>query len=92
MLLNSPLLHRLKFLHFRTKIKLLIKIVDQGPGISDNDKESIFDLFFRSDNTRHIQGQGLGLFITMQILKLHNIHLIVDSELGKGTSFSLVFP
>lgn len=72
--------------------KLVIKIKDQGPGISDTDKESIFDLFFRSDNTRHIQGQGLGLFITMQILKLHNIHLIVDSELGKGTSFSLVFP
>ena len=74
------------------KNKLVIKITDQGPGISDTDKESIFDLFFRSDNTRHIQGQGLGLFITMQILKLHNINLIVDSELGKGTSFSLVFP
>ena len=74
------------------KNKLVIKITDQGPGISDTDKESIFDLFFRSDNTRHIQGQGLGLFITMQILKLHNINLIVDSEIGKGTSFSLVFP
>ncbi|WP_394774793.1 ATP-binding protein [Flavobacterium sp.] len=72
--------------------KLLIKIVDHGHGISDKDKESIFDLFFRSDNTRHIQGQGLGLFITMQILKLHNINLIVDSELEKGTSFSLLFP
>lgn len=72
--------------------KLVIKIADQGPGISDEDKQSIFDLFFRSDNTRHIQGQGLGLYITMQILKLHNINLIVDSELEKGTSFSLVFP
>ncbi len=72
--------------------KLVIKITDQGPGISDADKDSIFDLFFRSDYTRHIQGQGLGLFITMQILKLHNIELIVDSELEKGTSFSLVFP
>lgn len=72
--------------------KLVIKITDQGPGISDADKDSIFDLFFRSDNTRHIQGQGLGLFITMQILKLHNIELIVDSEFEKGTSFSLVFP
>lgn len=72
--------------------KLLIKIVDQGPGISDDDKNSIFDLFYRSDRTRHIQGQGLGLFITTQILKLHNITLIVDSELEKGTSFSLMFP
>lgn len=72
--------------------KLVIKITDHGSGISESDQKSIFDLFYRSDNTRHIQGQGLGLFITMQILKLHHINLIVDSELGKGTSFSLVFP
>ncbi|KQB42727.1 sensor histidine kinase [Flavobacterium aquidurense] len=72
--------------------KLVIKITDYGSGISENDQKSIFDLFYRSDNTRHIQGQGLGLFITMQILKLHHIKLIVDSDLGKGTSFSLVFP
>lgn len=77
---------------FSDKGKLLIKITDQGPGISEDDKNSIFDLFFRSDRTRHIQGQGLGLFITMQILKLHHINLRVDSELEKGTTFSLVFP
>nr|WP_233173194.1 HAMP domain-containing sensor histidine kinase [Flavobacterium sp. ASV13] len=74
------------------KGKLEIKITDQGPGISDNDKDAIFELFFRSDNTRHIQGQGLGLFITMQILRLHEINLTVDSELEKGTSFNLLFP
>lgn len=72
--------------------KLLIKIVDQGLGISPKDQESIFELFFRSDRTRHIQGQGLGLFITMQILKLHNIELKLDSELEKGTTISLLFP
>lgn len=77
---------------FSNEGKLLIKITDQGPGISESDKESIFDLFFRSDHTRHIQGQGLGLFITLQILKLHNITLTVDSELKKGTTFSLLFP
>ncbi|WJS93252.1 HAMP domain-containing histidine kinase [Flavobacterium johnsoniae] len=72
--------------------KLLIKIIDQGSGIAEKDKESIFDLFFRSDRTRHIKGQGLGLFITMEILKRHHITLNVDSELEKGTSFSLLFP
>ncbi|MCD0471444.1 HAMP domain-containing sensor histidine kinase [Flavobacterium sp. JAS] len=77
---------------FSKEGKLQVKITDKGPGISENDKESIFDLFFRSDNTRHIQGQGLGLFVTMQILKLHTINVIVDSELEKGTSISLVFP
>jgi len=77
---------------FSNEGKLVIKITDQGPGISEDDQKSIFDLFFRSDHTRHIQGQGLGLFITTQILKLHDINLIVDSELKKGTSFSLVFP
>ncbi|WP_316633515.1 HAMP domain-containing sensor histidine kinase [uncultured Flavobacterium sp.] len=87
---SSP--EQVKVFAFSNEGKLLIKITDQGPGISENDKESIFDLFFRSDRTRHIQGQGLGLFITMQILKLHNINLIVNSELGKGTAFSLLFP
>ncbi|HEY1193702.1 HAMP domain-containing sensor histidine kinase [Flavobacterium sp.] len=72
--------------------KLLIKIVDKGLGISQKDQESIFELFFRSDRTRHIQGQGLGLFITMQILKLHHIELNIDSELEKGTTISLLFP
>ncbi|WP_291285748.1 HAMP domain-containing sensor histidine kinase [Flavobacterium sp.] len=74
------------------KNKLLIQITDQGPGIAEQDKEAIFDLFFRSDHTRHIQGQGLGLFITMQILKLHHITVNVDSEVGKGTSITLQFP
>ncbi len=77
---------------FSNEGKLEIKISDQGPGISEKDKESIFDLFFRSDTTRHIQGQGLGLFITIQILKLHNINIKVDSEIEKGTSFILTFP
>ncbi|MEO8533872.1 MAG: HAMP domain-containing sensor histidine kinase [Flavobacterium sp.] len=72
--------------------KLIIKIIDQGPGIAEKDKESIFDLFFRSDRTRHIKGQGLGLFITMQILQRHDIVLTVDSEIEKGTCFSLLFP
>ncbi len=73
------------------KGKLLLEIRDQGTGIDKKDIESIFDLFFRSDRTRHIQGQGLGLFITMQILKRHNITLTVDSEVEKGTVFSLLF-
>ncbi|MEN2489603.1 HAMP domain-containing sensor histidine kinase [Flavobacterium sp. B11] len=72
--------------------KLLLKVIDQGSGIAEKDLKSIFDLFFRSDRTRHIQGQGLGLFITMQILKRHNIDLTVASELEKGTVFSLLFP
>lgn len=70
---------------------LVIKIKDLGPGISDVDKEAIFDPFFRGENTRHIQGQGLGLYITMQILKRQNITLTLESEIEKGTTISLFF-
>ncbi|MEN2401096.1 HAMP domain-containing sensor histidine kinase [Flavobacterium sp. MC2016-06] len=77
---------------FENEGKLLLKVIDQGSGIAEKDKESIFDLFFRSDRTRHIKGQGLGLFITMQILKRHTIVLTVDSEPEKGTCISLLFP
>lgn len=70
---------------------LVLKVKDNGPGISATDKETIFDPFFRGENTRHIQGQGLGLYITMQILKRQNIKLSLESEIENGTVISLFF-
>ena len=72
--------------------KLMIKITDNGPGIAGNEQQSVFELFFRSEATRQVKGQGLGLYITQQILDLHDIHLHLESEVGKGTSITLLFP
>jgi len=71
---------------------LELKIVDNGAGIAKEDLPYIFDLFYRSESSKAIRGQGLGLHITKQILAMHNIGLNIESSPGLGTSITLVFP
>lgn len=65
-----------------------IKITDSGAGISDKDKRRIFDPFF----TTKQQGTGLGLSISHGIIERHGGKIILDSELGKGTTFTIFLP
>ncbi len=73
-----------------------VKIVvsDTGLGIPEDEIPHIFDRFFRVKNekTRHINGTGLGLAIVKSIVEAHHGSIKVESELGKGTSFSVYFP
>lgn len=72
--------------------QLQVSISDNGPGIPLNDRVAVFELFYRSNQTRHIKGQGIGLYITKQILQLHGIEAQLLSELEQGTCVTLVFP
>lgn len=67
---------------------LVIEFADTGVGIREDRLTKIFDPFvsYRSD------GIGLGLPIVFQILKLHHAKIEVDSHIGKGTTFTLIFP
>jgi len=69
-----------------------IAIKDHGPGIAPNDLERIFERFERGDKSAGNMGLGLGLWITQQIAEAHDGRLRVDSELGKGSTFTLTFP
>lgn len=71
---------------------LAVHISDHGPGIPEWEKEKIFDLFYRGQHTRQIQGHGVGLYLTRNILDLHHITLNVLSQNGEGTVISLLFP
>ena len=73
---------------------LVVKIADTGIGISKDDFTKIFDEFYRvkNDETRQIAGTGLGLAIARQIIESHNGHIEVESELGKGSIFSVFLP
>jgi len=73
---------------------LVVDISDTGIGISRDDLPFIFEEFFRvkSSQTLHVTGSGLGLPITKRIIDAHNGHIQVDSELGKGTTFSILLP
>ena len=67
-----------------------IDIKDTGHGISPENMEKIFDPFFTTKETGH--GVGLGLAISYGIVKEHHGALTVESELGKGTTFTVSLP
>ena len=72
-----------------------LKISDSGIGIAPQNLEKIFDRFFRIDSETLVSeanGSGLGLSIAKWIAESHGIKISVDSELGKGTTFTLTIP
>ncbi|MBS1588820.1 MAG: HAMP domain-containing histidine kinase [Bacteroidetes bacterium] len=72
--------------------QLELRICDQGMGIEDVEKDKIFDLFYRSTDANSIYGNGIGLYLTRQILDLHRITLTVLDNKPKGTIMKLNFP
>ncbi len=69
-------------------------VKDNGIGISSAYKEKIFDKFFRvpTGDKHNIKGYGLGLSYVSEVLKRHQGNVSVESELGKGSTFTAKFP
>jgi signal transduction histidine kinase len=67
-----------------------IDVLDTGTGIAPENIGSIFDPFFTTKPTG--EGTGLGLWLTYGIMKNYNGEIIVESELGKGSRFTMSFP
>lgn len=67
---------------------------DTGYGISTDQLEHIFNRFFRveTSRTRNPEGHGLGLAVVQSIMHLHRGHIEVESQLKKGTTFTLTLP
>lgn len=74
--------------------KVAIHISDTGPGISKENMPKLFKKFARLEETKENRtpGTGLGLYITKQIVTLHKGTIIVESEVGKGTTFTVHLP
>lgn len=72
----------------------ILTVQDNGPGIDDMHIPRLTERFYRVDNSRSTQtgGTGLGLAIVKHVAQAHDAQLLIDSELGKGTTFSLSFP
>lgn len=75
------------------KETVVLKVKDTGIGISKDDKERIFERFYRVDKSRSktIGGTGLGLAIVKHILIQHDAKIEVNSELGEGSEFIVTF-
>lgn len=79
------------FLRF-TDTEVQIACQDNGPGISEEDKELIFQPFYRGNPTQEIHGFGLGLPLALRIITLHKGTLQLVSPTGGGALFSIRLP
>ena len=68
--------------------EIWVRITDNGRGIDPDDIDQIFDLFYTSRE----EGTGLGLAMCRKIVDNHGGSIEVESEVGEGTEFVLVFP
>ncbi|NQZ88975.1 MAG: response regulator [Colwellia sp.] len=78
------------YFHDKNKPFLRLKIKDSGCGMSPDIQKNIFDPFYTTKQQGH--GTGLGLSVVHGLVKKHHGKIFVDSEEGKGTTFTIYFP
>lgn len=93
----------IKFSHHGTEInvnvtatnhEVRLEVVDQGIGISDENKQKLMDTaaHFSTFGTEHEPGSGLGLLLVKEFMKLNNGRFFFSSELGRGSIFGFTLP
>jgi len=73
---------------------VILEVADQGPGLNDDQKERVFERFYRTDRarSRRAGGTGLGLAIVAAMISAHDGLVWVDSQPGQGATFGLALP
>jgi signal transduction histidine kinase len=66
----------------RDEREAAVRVSDTGPGIAENDRDSVVRRFYRSDKSRHSQGLGLGLSLVAAIVKLHDFRFTISAGPG----------
>lgn len=69
-----------------------IEVADSGIGIAEEEHAKIFGRFYRSMSVSDEQGVGIGLYLAREIVRQESGYIKLDSEVGKGTTFSLYLP
>jgi signal transduction histidine kinase len=72
--------------------EVVVSVADQGPGIAPDEQDRIFDRFYQSRNGNHARGTGIGLTIAQRFTAQHGGRIWVDSEPGRGATFSFTMP
>ncbi len=82
---------------FKTEFRdgsVIVSVTDKGIGINESSKEKIFQRFYRAENMKNAtaSGFGIGLYLSTEIIKLHNGKAWFESEEGKGSTFYFSIP
>ena len=75
-----------------TECNLIISVKDEGLGISDKDKDKIFERFYQTSNNKTIGGFGIGLSLISELVKRLEGTIDLESELNKGSLFKVSLP
>ena len=69
-----------------------LTITDTGIGIPEEEITRVYQPFYRASNTREFAGHGIGLSLSMRILRTYGAEVNILSEVGKGTTVAIEFP
>ncbi|WP_303395810.1 sensor histidine kinase, partial [Phocaeicola coprophilus] len=70
----------------------VIRLSDNGAGMSETEKQHLFTLFYRGEKEHTTEGHGIGMALAQKIIHLHDGRINVHSAEGKGTTFIVELP
>jgi len=84
----------IKIVSEKSEQNTIIRVTDTGQGIPAGDLPYVFERFYRADKSRNREsgGTGLGLAIVKNLVEIHQGAISVESQQGKGTVFTIIFP
>lgn len=88
----SPIGSTIQFILTCHNHEVIFQIQDRGIGIPDQDKLRLFEAFYRASNVGDAPGTGLGLVIVKNAVDLHGGEIMVNSQVGVGTTFTVTLP
>lgn len=71
---------------------VIVRMSDNGIGLSEADKQNLFTLFYRGEREKMIEGHGIGMALSQKIIRLQQGNITVHSEQGRGTTFIVELP
>ena len=71
---------------------VIIRLSDTGRGMSESERDKVFNLFYRGEESKGVKGYGIGMPLALKIIRLHHGSLEVLSYPGEGTTFIVTLP